>query len=56
MTSLLGNPVYGISPSENTSHSNTPKLQTSVFDVKIPSKKASGGIHLIGSIALPPLR
>lgn len=28
--------------------------QTSVFVVNIPSRKLSGGIHLIGNIALPP--
>lgn len=28
----------------------------SVFDVNIPSMKASGGIHLTGSIAHPPFR
>lgn len=28
----------------------------SVLDVKIPSMKASGGIHLTGSIARPPFR
>lgn len=26
----------------------------SVFDVKMPSMKASGGIHLTGSMARPP--
>ncbi len=28
--------------------------QTSVFDVNIPSRNASGGIHFTGSIAFPP--
>lgn len=28
----------------------------SVFDVNIPSMKASGGIHLTGNIAHPPFR
>lgn len=28
--------------------------QTSVFEVNMPSKNASGGIHLMGSIAFPP--
>lgn len=30
--------------------------QESVLDVKMPSRKASGGIHLTGSKARSPLR
>jgi len=30
--------------------------QTSVLEVNTPSRNASGGIHLTGSIARPPLR
>lgn len=30
--------------------------QESVLDVKMPSRRASGGIHLTGSKARPPLR
>lgn len=33
---------------------NTKSHQTSVFVVNMPSKKLSGGIHFIGSMALPP--
>ena len=33
-----------------------PTHQTSVFEVNMPSKKASGGIHFTGSMVLPPFR
>jgi len=54
MTSWFPLPGYGIYPNDMTSHNRIPNDQISVLDVKIPSRKASGGIHFTGSIAFPP--
>lgn len=43
---------WGVRASESVSV--TESYHVSVFDVKMPSMKASGGIHLTGSMALPP--
>ena len=43
-----------LQPPHNTVYAPHFTYQISVFVVKIPSRKASGGIHLTGSIALPP--